>query len=420
MADSPIKRDFDVVIAGAGIAGATLALALESGGLKVALIDPQTFDAQLEPRFDGRASAISYAAFRQWRTLGLAPLLEPYAQPIIRILVTDGRSPGASTRAPNPAWLHFDALEIAETAGGEPLGYMLENRHIRKSLVQALSVRPITVLSPAQVTSFDQGEAGVSVRLLDGRALDASLLVGADGRRSLVREQSGVGVQGWEYSQAAIVATVALTGDHGGVAYEHFLPTGPFAILPLTARRASLVWTEGTRRAASLMGASDTLFAAHLARRFGEFVGRIEVEGPRFCYPLSLQLADRLTAARVALIGEAAHAVHPIAGQGLNMGLKDAAALAQVVTDAARLGEDFGRADVLERYSRWRRLDNIGVAVATDAFTRLFSTDNMVVRLARDVGIAMVNSIGPTRRWLMAEAGGSVGDLPRLLRGQAL
>jgi len=414
------ERDPDVIIAGAGMAGATLALALSSGGLSVTLIDPQTFERQLAPRFDGRASAISYAAFRQWRTLGVAPLLESHAQPIEQILVTDGRSPGASSSAPYPAWLRFDPRESAETSGGEPLGYMLENRHIRAGLAQALSASPVTILSPGEVAEVHSGPTGVRVHLLDGRVLNAPLLVGADGKRSRVRARSGVGVQGWTYNQVAIVATVALAQDHGGVAYEHFLPTGPFAILPLTAGRASLVWTERARYGAALMSAPDVLFAAHLTRRFGEFVGRVDVIGPRFSYPLSIQIADQLTAPRVALMGEAAHVVHPIAGQGLNMGLKDAAALAQVVTEAARLGEDFGSPNVLERYARWRSLDNIGVAAATDVFTRLFSTDHSLVRLARDVGLSVVNGIEPARRWLMAEAGGAVGDLPKLLLGEPI
>jgi len=217
-----------------------------------------------------------------------------------------------------------------------------------------------------------------------------------------------------------VVATVSLDRDHAGVAYEHFLPTGPFAILPLPDRRASLVWTETAAKAAALKACGEEMFEAHLARRFGPFLGQARLEGPRFTYPLSLQMAERLTAPRLALTGDSGHAIHPIAGQGLNMGLKDAAALAEVLVDALRVGEDIGAASVLDRYERWRRLDNIAVAAATDAFNRLFTNDNLLVRTVRDAGMAVVNRIGPARRMFMAEAGGALGDLPKLLRGEAL
>ena len=412
--------DTDVIVAGAGIAGTTLALALNGAGLKVILVDPQPFSAQLDERFDGRASAISFSAFRQWRALGVAPLLEPHAQRIDQILVTDGRAPGASSASPGPAWLRFDAAEIADRCAGEPLGYMLENRQIRAGLSKALDDAGIAVLTPAQVDTVDVSGGCAIVRLADGQVLRAALVVGADGRGSRVRREAGIGVTGWDYRQCGVVATVSLERDHHGVAYEHFLPSGPFAILPLTQRRASLVWTESLARGAALRAARLEVFEAHLRRRFGDFLGDIGVVGPRFVYPLSLQLADRLTAPRTALIGDAAHAIHPIAGQGLNMGLKDAAALAQVLIEALRLGEDIGAQTVLQRYARWRGIDNIGVALATDIFTRLFSNNNPLIRAARDIGVAAVNRIGPMRRFFMTEAGGAVGDLPRLLRGEAI
>ncbi len=417
MAGTP---DADVIIAGAGIAGATLALALNGAGLKIILIDPQPFSVQLEHTFDGRASAISFSAFRQWRALGVAPLLEPHAQRIEQILVTDGRAPGASSGSPSAVWLRFDAAEIADRCDGEPLGYMLENRQIRAGLSRALEDAGIEVLTPAQVDTVDASGGCAIVRLADGSVLRAALVVGADGRGSRVRREAAIGVTGWDYPQSGVVATVSLERDHHGVAYEHFLPSGPFAILPLTDKRASLVWTESPARGAALKSARLEVFEAHLRRRFGDFLGDIGVVGPRFVYPLSLQLADRLTAPRTALIGDAAHAIHPIAGQGLNMGLKDAAALAQVLIEALRLGEDIGAETVLERYARWRGVDNIGVALATDVFTRLFSTNNPLVRAARDIGVAAVNRIAPARRFFMTEAGGAVGDLPRLLRGEAL
>jgi 2-octaprenyl-6-methoxyphenol hydroxylase len=409
----------DVVIAGAGIPGATLALALTKGGLKVVLVDPQPFDVQLAETFDGRASAISFAGFRQWRALGVAERLEPVAQPIRQILVTDGRAPGASSGRPGSAVLRFDAEEIADRSGGEPLGYLIENRHIRAALAAQVEAAGIEVLAPAEVRSVERGGAA-RVTLADGRELVAPLIVGADGRKSLVRRQAGIDVVGWGYPQVGVVATVELERDHGGVAYEHFLPSGPFAILPLTGRRASLVWTESTARGAAIYAARDEVFHLHLKRRFGDFLGAATAVGPRFVYPLSLQLADRLTAPRVALVGDAGHSVHPIAGQGLNMGLKDVAALSEVLIEAAHLGEDLGSESVLERYGRWRGVDNLAVTLATDAFTRLFSNDNPALRAARGLGLRAVNRIGPARRFFMAEAGGATGDLPRSMRGEAV
>jgi 2-octaprenyl-6-methoxyphenol hydroxylase len=413
--------DADVIIAGAGMAGATLGLALASGGLSAILVDPAPFDAQLAPTFDGRSSAIAYASFRQWKALGLGEALTPHAQRIEQILVTDGRTPGAATGAASPFYLRFDSAEIADRSEGEPLGYLIENRRIRAALGEAVLANPaLTVLAPARVQTVRTGPDGAEVTLEDGRLLRAPLVVGAEGRGSVVRRQMGIGEIGWDYPQSGVVATVALERDHEGVAHEYFLPGGPFAILPLTERRASLVWTEKRSRAEALRNARPEIFHAHLQRRFGEFLGHVDVIGPTFVYPLSLSLAERMTAERAVLLGDAAHGVHPIAGQGLNMGLKDAAALAQVLVEAMRLGEDLGGGAVLERYARWRRFDNTTLALGFDAFVRLFSNDNPLVRLARGVGIGAVNRIAPARRFFMHEAGGAVGDLPRLLRGQAL
>ena len=412
--------DADVIIAGAGMAGSTLALALAGGGLKTILVDPQPFAMQTAPSFDGRASAISFAAYRQWRALAATDPLDGVAQRIEQIVVTDGVKPGAAARPTGGACLRFEAAEIADRCDGEPLGYMLENRHIRAGLAQAVAAAGIRVLAPESLTGLEAVAGGMRVHLGGGGSLTAPLIVGADGRTSRVRRQSGITTTGWNYGQSGVVATVALERDHQGVAYEHFLPAGPFAILPLTQNRASLVWTESVERGASLNGARDTVFAAHLVRRFGDFLGRIDIQGPRFVYPLSLQLADRIVAPRTALVGDAAHVIHPIAGQGLNMGLKDAAALAQVVIEAARRGEDIGAAAVLARYARWRSLDNIGVSLATDLFNRLFSNSNPVLRAARGAGMRLVGRTGPARRFFMAEAGGATGDLPRLLRGVAV
>ena len=410
----------DVIIAGAGLAGATFALAAAQGGLKPVLVDTQPFSAQLAPTFDGRSTAIAFSTFRMLDALGVGAALRPHACRMDRILVTDGRRPGAASRPASSAFLRFDADEIGDRTDGEPLGYMVENRRIRSALADAVTAAGIEVRAPAEVSGVETASASAAVTLADGRVLHAPLVVGAEGRNSRVRQSAGVDTVGWRYGQSGVVATVSLGRDHGNVAHEYFLPSGPFAILPLTGRRASLVWTETTRRAEALKAASDEAFHAHLMRRCGDFLDDVSVVGPRFVYPLSLQLAEQLTAPRTALIGDAAHAVHPVAGQGLNMGLKDAAALAEVLADALRLGEDIGSDLVLDRYARWRRFDNAALAAGFDGFVRLFSNDLAPVRLARDLGIAAVNRIAPLRRAFMHEAGGATGELPRLLRGEAV
>jgi 2-octaprenyl-6-methoxyphenol hydroxylase len=413
-------HEADVLVAGAGMAGATFALGAAHAGLRPLLIDPLPFEVQTDAGFDGRASAIAFACLRQWRVLGAAGRLEPYAGRIDEILVTDGRTPGAASGKASPAVLHFVAEEIADRCEGEPLGWMIENRRIRSALAETVREAGVEVLAPAAVAAVSVEPGRAVVRLKDGRELSAPLVVGAEGRGSIVRQAAGIGVVGWDYHQSGVVATVRMAHPHGNVAHEYFLPSGPFAILPLTENRASLVWTEAPRRAQALKTASPEAFAAHLQRRFGEFLGGLEVLGPRFVYPLSFSLAERMSGPRVALLGDSAHGMHPIAGQGLNSGLKDAAVLAEVLADAARRGEDIGSEAVLERYGRWRRFDTVTLMAATDAFTRLFSNDQPLVRLVRGAGMALVNRIGPARRFFMQEAGGAVGDLPRLLRGEAL
>lgn len=411
---------FDVVVSGGGMAGAAFALAAVQGGLRVAVVDAAPLSDQAAPTFDGRATALSFSSFRMLDALGLGDELRPRACRMDRILVTDGRRPGAASRPASSAFLRFDADEIADGSGGEPLGYMVENRWIRAALVGALTRSGAAILAPAAVKDVTVGPGAAEVLLADGRVLTAALVVGAEGRGSPVRKAASIGATGWRYGQSGVVATVRMERDHDNVAHEHFLPGGPFAILPLTNRRASLVWTETTRRAAALGACSNEAFHAHLTRRFGPFLGPVTVEGPRFLYPLSLELADRLCAPRVALIGDAAHAVHPVAGQGFNMGLRGAAVLAEVLTEAVSVGEDPGSELVLERYARWRRFDTAVLAAGFDAFVRLFSNDLPPVRLARDLGMAAVNRIAPLRRAFMHEAGGATGDLPKLMRGERL
>jgi len=410
----------DVIIAGAGMPGATLALSLHHGGLRAVLVDPQPFASQLEPTFDGRSSAVAFSTFRAWDVIGVGGAMRPDAQRIEQILVTDGRRAGAASRGQTPFFLRFDSAEIADRIQSEPLGYMMENRRVRAVLSGAIKDAGIEVLAPARVTGVEREPGRAKVTLADGRVLTAPLVVGAEGRASVVRQAAGIGVIGWPYGQSGVVATVKLEKPHQGVAHEYFLPSGPFAILPLTEDRASLVWTERTAAAEALRGAGPEVLASLLQRRFGSFLGKVEIIGPVFFYPLSLQLAERMAAPRVALLGDAAHAIHPIAGQGLNLGLKGSAALAQVLVEASRLGEDIGSEAVLERYARWRRFDVIAVAGMMEVFTRVFSNDMPLVRAARGVGMSLVNALGPARRFFMEEAGGATGDLPRLMRGQAL
>lgn len=412
------SEPLDVIIVGAGMAGMTLALALEAGGLKVALIEKQPFADQLDIGYDGRASAIAYACFRQWKALGVGEALEPLACRMDEIFVTDGRLPGAATGRPLPFFLHFTAGEISDRTGDEPLGYMLENRHIRKALHDRIVARGIRLVAPAAVIDNREDGSFAEVDLDTGETLRAPLVVSAEGRKSRLRDKAGIGHVNWDYDQSAVVCTVQMERPHNHVAYEHFLPTGPFAILPLNDNRACIVWSEKHAKAKALMAVGDELFHEHLLARFGEFLGEIGTVGPKFIYPLGLGLAEEMHKGRLALLGDSAHGIHPIAGQGLNLGLKDVAALAEVLIEAARLGEDIGSDLVLERYAKWRRFDNVSTSAIMDGFVRLFSNDNPVVRLVRDAGMGLFNRVPALRSFVMEDAGAATGDLPKLLRGE--
>jgi 2-octaprenyl-6-methoxyphenol hydroxylase len=415
----PIKAD--VFISGGGLVGQTLALALAQAGLSVAMADIQTPATTLAPNFDGRAFAIAFANMRMWKALGLGPALLPHAQPIEHILVTDGRATGGPRGGVSLLHLHFDRQELSPGPDGEPLGYMLENRYIRLALDEAVRQTPaITFIAPARVAEITTHPGTVIATLADGRAVQAGLIVGADGRKSFVRQQAGIGLTGWPYPVTAVVATVQHEKPHGGVAHELFLPAGPFAILPLKGNRANVVWAEKHAVAETLLAMSEKDFLQELGRRFGTFLGEVQLEGPRFSYPLSLQLAERMIGPRIALAGDSAHGIHPIAGQGLNIGLKDVAALAECIVDSVNLGLDAGDPAGLERYQRWRRFDNVAMATATDLFDRLFSNDLRTLRIARRLGLAAVNAVGPARKFFMATAGGAGGQLPKLLRGENL
>jgi 2-octaprenyl-6-methoxyphenol hydroxylase len=411
-------KTYDVVIVGAGMAGMTLALALHQGGLQVALVERQSFDDILDVTHDGRASAIAYACFRQWKALGVGDALEAHACRMDEIMVTDGHLPGAASPEPLPFFLHFTASEISDRTGDEPLGYMLENRQTRKALYEAVTQRGIDLYSPVTITDSRDTAAMAEIALDTGETLRAPLIVSAEGRRSTLRDKAGIHYINWAYDQSAVVCTVKMERPHNHVAYEHFLPTGPFAILPLTDNRACIVWSEKHAKAKALMQVRPELFHDHLMQRFGDFLGQVELIGKPFLYPLGLGLAAEMHKGRLALLGDAAHGIHPIAGQGLNLGLKDVAALSEVLIEAARLGEDLGSDLVLERYAKWRRFDNISTTAIMDGFVRLFSNDTPLIRTARDVGMSLFNRVPALRKFVMEDAGAATGDLPKLLKGE--
>ncbi|MFZ2030354.1 MAG: UbiH/UbiF/VisC/COQ6 family ubiquinone biosynthesis hydroxylase [Vitreimonas sp.] len=407
--------DADVIIGGGGLVGQTLALALDQAGVSVVVIDASKPADTLAPAFDGRAFAIAFASYRMWRALGIGDVLDQTAQPIEEIMVTDGKL----GRGPSPLHLHFDRGELNDD--GEPLGLMCEARYVRMALDGAVKARPsIRMIQPMSVSAIERDAASTTVTLANGDKLRAPLLVGADGRRSLVREAVGIRTIGWDYPVTAIVATIQHEQPHGAVAHEYFLPNGPFAILPLKGERSNIVWAEPRAAAEALLKMPEADFLAELRLRFGDFLGALSLEGPRFGYPLSLQLAERMIDARVCLAGDSAHGIHPLAGQGLNLGLKDCAALAECIADGVSVGLDPGDVSVLERYQRWRRFDNVSMALGMEFFDKMFSNSIAPLRAARRLGLAAVNAAGPARRFFMKYAGGAAGDLPKLLRGESL
>ena len=408
MAEKRDEMRTDILIAGGGLVGLTLALALGRNGLGVIVVDPAPAETTLAPTFDGRSSALAYASCKLLDAIGVWSRLAPDAEPIRQIRVSDGEV---------PLYLHFDYADV----GDEPLGHMVENRHLRHALYRAVSKVPgITLLAPEKIRNVERDEGGVRATLESGRRVTARLVAGAEGRRSPSREDAGIRTYEWTYRQSGIVATVEHERPHHGIAHERFLPSGPFAILPLRGNRSSIVWTERTRLVPTIMTLSADAFDSELAKRFGGFLGTVRATGPRWHYPLSLQISERYIDRRLALVGDSAHGIHPIAGQGLNLGLKDVAALAEVVVEAARAGRDIGEGSVLERYQRWRRVDTMTLSVVTDGLNRLFSNDIAPVRWARDIGLAAVNGMPPLKHFFIRHARGTVGRLPRLLTGADL
>ncbi len=402
----------DILVVGGGLNGTTLALACARAGLTVTLVEPRPADLRADDRFDGRSYALALASARLLMAVGLWPALRDHAQPIEGIRVADGR-PG---ERPSALALAFDAAEIED----RPMGYMVEDRHLRRALLGAVAAEPRIVAVTARVEAQAVDDTGAEVRLSTGHAERARVIVGADGRGSGTAARAGIRTMGWSYGQTALVCALDHDRPHGGIARQVFLPAGPLAVLPLTGNRASIVWSETAATAARVQALDDADYLTVLRARLGNVLGEVRLAGDRYTYPLSLSLAQSFVAPRVALLGDAAHGVHPIAGQGLNAGLKDVAALAEVLALAARRGEDIGRPDVLARYQRWRRFDATTLAIATDGFNRLFSNDNPVVRGLRDAGLAAVNALPGLRRGFLREAAGLTGDVPRLLAGRPI
>lgn len=403
----------DIVITGGGLNGPALALACASGGLTVRVLDAAPRETLADPGFDGRAYALALSTRRMLAALGLWDGVADRSQPIEDIKVSDGvAGEGAS-----PLFLHFDHTEIAEG----PMGHMLEDRYLRRALAEAAEAAPgVTLEYGAKVVAQAEVPGGVEVTLADGSTRRARLLVGADGRASATARRAGIRRTGWGYGQTSLVAALETEKPHHGIAHQMFMPEGPLAILPLTGNRVSIVWTERSARAEGINDLPEDAYLEILRPRFGSFLGEIRLVGKRYNYPLGLSLANRLVASRLALVGDAAHGIHPLAGQGLNLGLRDVAALAEVLVTAHRRGEDVGAADVLERYRQWRQFDIAALAAATDGINRAFSNANPLLQMGRRLALGAINAVPPLRRGLIREAAGLTGDLPLLLRGRPI
>ena len=413
-----MQNDPRVVIVGGGLTGLGLAIALRmGGGFSVTVLDaaPPRADTSAAPmQTDYRASAITAAARRMLEALEIWPAVEAEAQPILDMVITDS----APDEVVRPHLLTFDG----EPAEGEPFAHMVPNARLGRALLSRAEALGVAVRAPARVTAMTDGPKR-ALTLEGGETLEADLVIAADGGRSALRRMAGIRTVGWDYPQSALVGTVAHGRSHDGRAIEHFLPPGPFATLPLKGdgnhpHQSSFVWTERVEDAERLLKLDEADFTAELTERFGRQFGKLQLISGRAAYPLKLLVARRFVAPGLALAGDAAHVIHPIAGQGLNIGLKDVAALAETLIDARRTGREVGSLATLEAYERWRRADVVAMAAATDGLNRLFSNDSGPLRALRSFGLRLTNDLAPVKGWLVREAAGLTGDLPRLLQGE--
>jgi 2-octaprenyl-6-methoxyphenol hydroxylase len=435
----------ELIVVGGGLVGLTLAIACAEGGIRTIVVEAESAEALVSSAYDGRSAAIAYGSQQVLQAIGAWDGIAPHAQPILDIRVTDG---GWHIKGESHGYVHYSHLDLLDRKpaaqpsdpdiimacepepAAAPFGYIVENRVTRIALLaRAQHCANLKHLAPHMVTALDLASDAARVTLQDGSVLTAQLVVAADGKQSALRRMAGIAAREFGYSQTAIVCTVTHEKPHNGVAHEHFLPAGPFAMLPMTdeirtdgtvRHRSSIVWSEDPRLVPMLLQLDDDAFGKEIERRFGSSLGQVRPLGLRFSYPLTMVLADTYVRPRFALTGDAAHGIHPIAGQGFNLGVRDVAALAEVLVDAARAGLDLGAMEVLDRYARWRRFDNLMLSTFMDGLTRLFSNDFAPLRIARDLGFAIFNRTMPLKRLAMRHAMGIVGKLPRLVQGRPL
>ncbi len=398
----------DLLVLGGGLTGLALAAAVGGAGYQVLVVERDRYPRMLAGPYDGRATAVARGSKRLLDALGVWPAILPHAEPIREILVAEAGS---------PVEVRYDSMEL----DGEPLGWIVENRRIREALLGRVRELPaVRLFEGEEVAEIRRDAFAARLALASGRRLSAPLLAICEGRLSRSRERLGIGARRWDYGQTGIVCTLRHERPHGGVAVERFFPDGPFAVLPMPGDRSSIVWALEDGLAAAMRELDDTAFAAEVEERFGDRLGAVSVEGPRWYYPLVLVWSERYTDWRVALVGDTARGIHPISGQGWNLALRDVAAVAETVVERLRLGLDPGEPAALESYEAWRRFDSLALVAITDGINRLFANDLLPLRLARNVGLALVERLPPAKRFFMRHAMGMVGDLPRLMRGEPL
>ena len=403
-----MKVDSEIIIVGGGLNGSLMAIAAANIGFSTIVLDSKDNEASAENRFDGRSYALALSSVRLLKNLNIFEDIIDKSQPILDIKILDGKL----VQGPSQFSLHFDNNEIHDG----PMGQMVEDRFIRKALFTKINKnKQIDYKFNSKVTEHKKQSGYISVTLDNGKKLNTKLLVGADGRNSELANRADIKKSGWKYNQSALVCAIEHEADHNGVAWQYFMPSGPLAVLPMTGKRSCIVWTEQNANAKAINLFDETRYTKILAARLGNFLGKFKIIGDRHTYPLELSIADRFIDERLALIGDAAHSVHPIAGQGLNAGFKDIAVLAHIIQDAHHRGEDLGSLGVLKRYEEWRRFDSAQLAYSTDLFNKLFSNENEALRLARNIGLKLLDSIPVAKRNIIKEAAGITGELPRLM-----